>query len=86
MAARRSFFYRLDVSCSACAPRTLANEEVWRRTRRVAGPLLMLGCAVSLIAAFFHGTAPIVVFLAAIFVASPVPVVYAYVWFARLKG
>ncbi|NBD24398.1 DUF1648 domain-containing protein [Paenibacillus sp. T1] len=66
-------------------PWTLANEEVWRRTHRIAGPLMMLGGFISLIAAFFDGTVPIVVFLSAIVVASLIPVVYSYVLFARLK-
>ncbi|QHW33067.1 DUF1648 domain-containing protein [Paenibacillus rhizovicinus] len=67
-------------------PWTLANEEVWRKTHRFGGPVMMLGGLIALIAAFFDGSASVAVFIAAIVVASLIPVVYSYVLFARLKS
>ncbi|MBO7748844.1 SdpI family protein [Paenibacillus sp. MWE-103] len=67
-------------------PWTLANEEVWRKTHRIGGPLMMLGGLVALVAAFFEGTAPIVLFLAAILATSLIPVAYSYVLYRRLRG
>ena len=64
-------------------PWTLASEDVWRRTHRVAGPLMMGAGAVSLIAAFLPGAIAIWVFLAAVAVSVGVPFVYSYVLFSK---
>ncbi|QHT62957.1 DUF1648 domain-containing protein [Paenibacillus lycopersici] len=66
-------------------PWTLANEEVWRKTHRIGGPVMMLGGVVALAAAFFEGDASVAVFIGAIVLASLIPVAYSYVVFARLK-
>jgi uncharacterized membrane protein len=64
-------------------PWTLASEDVWRRTHRVAGPLMMGAGAVSLIAAFLPGALATSVFLAAVAVSVGVPFVYSYVVFSK---
>jgi uncharacterized membrane protein len=62
-------------------PWTLASEEVWRRTHRLAGPLSMIAGIVMLVSLFF--TASRWIFLFAIFIFAVVPTVYSY--FISLK-
>jgi uncharacterized membrane protein len=64
-------------------PWTLADEEIWRKTHRAAGPVMMAGGVVSLIAVFLSGRAAVIVFLAVIVVASIIPVIYSYVLYNR---
>ena len=66
-------------------PWTLADDEVWRKTHRLGGPLMMIGGILALIAAFLNGTVPIVLFLAIIAVTSLIPVIYSYVLYSRVK-
>ncbi|OCT11263.1 hypothetical protein A8709_06195 [Paenibacillus pectinilyticus] len=66
-------------------PWTLANEEVWRKTHRLGGPLMMIGGIIAFIAAFLTSTAAIVVFIAAIALSSFIPVVYSYILFSRIS-
>ncbi|UUZ82377.1 SdpI family protein [Paenibacillus sp. P26] len=67
-------------------PWTLENEEVWRRTHRMAGPLTMLAGFGVVIAAFFPGTAAFWTLIAAALVSGFVPAIYSYVLYRRLGG
>lgn len=66
-------------------PWTLANEEIWRKTHRLGGPLMLMGGIVALIAAFLMTPVGIIVFLAAIAISSFIPIIYSYVLFTRLS-
>ncbi len=65
-------------------PWTLANEDVWNRTHRLAGKLLV-AAGLAVIAAAFLGL-PAWTMIAAIFAGALVPVVYSYVVYRRLEG
>jgi uncharacterized membrane protein len=64
-------------------PWTLANEEVWRRTHRMAGPLYMAGGAIFIISSFLPGTWTPYIFIAGILVAAVVPVGYSYLVYKK---
>lgn len=63
-------------------PWTLENEEVWRRTNRLGGKLLVVaGLATAVAAAFGAGTQ---VLLASVLGATLIAVLYSYVAYRRL--
>lgn len=64
---------------------TLANEEVWYRTHRFAGPIWMLGGLILGIIGFLpvHWVAPVFIVVMAIIVG--VPTVYSYWLFRKLS-
>ncbi|MFD0681213.1 MULTISPECIES: SdpI family protein [unclassified Paenibacillus] len=64
-------------------PWTLANEEIWRKTHRLAGPLMMIGGIISVISSFLSGSAAVIVFIIAIAAASIIPVFYSYMLYTR---
>jgi uncharacterized membrane protein len=66
-------------------PWTLANEEVWVKTHRFAGPLWMLAGLVFIITAFFDHPATFWVAMGGIFLASILSVVYSFWLFRRLS-
>ncbi|MBX6395997.1 MAG: SdpI family protein [Alicyclobacillaceae bacterium] len=63
-------------------PWTLADEQVWRKTHRMAGPVWMAAGVVALISAFLPGEAAVWVFFAGVIAAGLVPVAYSY-WLYR---
>lgn len=65
-------------------PWTLANEEVWRKTHRLGGPLMMIGGIIAFVSAFFGSAIAVFIFLGAILISSLIPVIYSYVLFARV--
>lgn len=69
-------------------PWTLADEENWDKTHRLAGPLWMLFGVVTLAAAFFLNEAPWLGWLvvAILFLVVLVPLFYSYVLFRKKKG
>ncbi|NLK07286.1 MAG: DUF1648 domain-containing protein [Firmicutes bacterium] len=66
-------------------PWTLANEEVWRRTHRMAGPLLVAGGIVSLAATWLPPPYNFAVLMVAVIGTSLAAVVYSYVIFKQLS-
>ncbi|KRE86514.1 hypothetical protein ASG89_10935 [Paenibacillus sp. Soil766] len=66
-------------------PWTLANEEIWRKTHRLGGPLMMIGGIIAFIAAFLMSSMAIIIFITAIVVSSFIPIIYSYVMFTRLS-
>jgi uncharacterized membrane protein len=65
-------------------PWTLASEEVWLRTHRLAGKLFVLaGLALIVIAVVGGGVVAVLVTIAA---AAGIPAVFSYVLSRRLKG
>ncbi|HTR03558.1 MAG TPA: SdpI family protein [Thermoanaerobaculia bacterium] len=65
-------------------PWTLASEEVWYRTHRLAGKLFVIS-GTAVIAAAVIGLSMWPIF-AAIMLAALIPVVYSYVLYRRLEG
>lgn len=63
---------------------TLANEEVWRKTHRMAAPLWVAGGILNLIIALlgsgFYG------FIAIIIAVSIVPVIYSYIIYQKIAS
>jgi len=64
-------------------PWTLANEEVWVKTHRMAGTVWVVGGLVQLAAAFLPTAPGAAVFVAALVIMVVVPVVYSYQIFPR---
>jgi uncharacterized membrane protein len=65
-------------------PWTLANDEVWLRTHRLAGKLFVLAGVGLLVCTFLGGgEAPLLV---AVAVAGGIPVVYSYLLYRRIEG
>lgn len=67
-------------------PWTLASEEVWTRTHRLAAPIWVAGGLVQLVGAFVPGTAGEFLFAASLGAMVLVPVGYSYLAFRRLAG
>jgi len=65
-------------------PWTLASEEVWLRTHRLAGKLFVIS-GTAVIAAAVIGLSMWPIF-AAIMLAALIPVIYSYVLYKRLEG
>ena len=67
-------------------PWTLANEEVWRRTHRMSGPLWVAGGLVALGATWLPTPYSFGVFMVAIIGVSLVSLVYSYVVFKQVTS
>lgn len=64
-------------------PWTLANEEIWRRTHRLAAPLWVLGGIVCFISAFLGATIKAWLFLGVLIIMTMVPLLYSYQLFRK---
>ncbi|HEY0839683.1 MAG TPA: SdpI family protein [Vulgatibacter sp.] len=65
-------------------PWTLANDEVWLRTNRLAGKLFVLAGIVIFVSGLLGGGVPVLV--GAAIVAAGIPAVYSYVIYRRIVG
>jgi uncharacterized membrane protein len=66
-------------------PWTLASDEVWLRTHRLGGKMLVLGGAALLLSALAGGGF-LLAGVAAVIVAAAVPIVYSYLLYRRLES
>ncbi|KEO78137.1 SdpI family protein [Paenibacillus polymyxa] len=66
-------------------PWTLSNPEVWRKTHRFGGPMMMLGGASALVAAWVDGVAGTVIFLTGLIISVISPVLYSYLLYRKLN-
>lgn len=66
-------------------PWTLASDEVWLHTNRLAGRLLMVA-GIALIAASFIGGTAIPTLIAIVVMVPVVSIVYSYVLYRRIEG
>ena len=66
-------------------PWTLANEEVWAKTHRMAAPLWVVGGIISAIFAILGGESFFIALLIIVSVISIVPIVYSYIIFKKLN-
>ena len=65
-------------------PWTLANEEVWRKTHRVAAPIWVLGGIINILLAFTETNFKGIWFVAIVAVISIVPIVYSYIVYQQI--
>ena len=66
-------------------PWTLANEEVWVKTHRMAAPLWVVGGILSAMFTIIGGGTFILPFVIIVAVISIIPVIYSFVIFTKLK-
>lgn len=66
-------------------PWTLANEDVWKNTHRVSGPIWVLGGIVNIVFSFIGGKLAVYGFLVVIIIISVFPVVYSYMNFRKFQ-
>ena len=66
-------------------PWTLANEENWNKTHRMAGPLWMVGGAAQIVLAFFSGAIAFYGMMAILAVIVGAPTVYSFL-LAKKQG
>ena len=59
-------------------PWTLANEEVWRKTHRMAGPIWVVGGVLALLTTWLPAPYNFGVMMAVVVIVSLVPVIYSY--------
>ena len=69
-------------------PWTLASEEVWVRTHRLAGKLMVVGGLVAIVAALLPLPSGLLasILFATIAVAAVIPIVYSYLLWRRERG
>ena len=66
-------------------PWTLADEEVWNKTHRLAGKLWVFGGIVMVPIAFLPPTVAFVALFAVLFVLVAVPTIYSYIIYKKKK-
>ncbi|MFK4304662.1 MULTISPECIES: SdpI family protein [unclassified Paenibacillus] len=66
-------------------PWTLSNPEVWRKTHRFGGPMMMLGGASGLVAAWVDGVAGTVIFLTGLAISVVAPILYSFLLYRKLN-
>ncbi len=67
-------------------PWTLASENVWNKTHRMAGPLWIMGGIVMMGGVFMPPEAAFVIMFAVILLLVIAPMVYSYIEFRKEKG
>ncbi|MGD8189475.1 SdpI family protein [Brevibacillus ginsengisoli] len=65
-------------------PWTLASEEVWRKTHRMAGPVWVICGIVMIFGSFFSGASFSYLFLITIGISVVLPLIYSYLGFKKL--
>lgn len=66
-------------------PWTLANEEVWRRTHRFGGKLMVLGGFTALLGVIFtRGFASFIILMAGLLVPTVITAIYSYVIYRQV--
>lgn len=76
---RKNFFFGVRT------PWTLASDEVWLRTNRLGGRLLVLGGLVIIGTSFFEAVA-VRAIVGVLVIVVLVPMVYSYVLYKRIEG
>jgi uncharacterized membrane protein len=66
-------------------PWTLASEEVWYRTHRLAGPFWVIGGLLFMLSSLFAGDVFLKVMLVIIIVLVAIPAVYSFIIFKKLE-
>lgn len=77
---------RFNYTFGIRTPWTLSNEEVWRKTHRMAGPIWMAAGVVMIVGAFVPGGWVLPLILSTIAVIVVIPTVYSYWLHRQLKA
>ncbi|RAV05635.1 SdpI family protein [Paenibacillus sp. YN15] len=77
---------RFNYTFGIRTPWTLSNEEVWRKTHRMAGPIWMAAGVVMVVGAFVPGSWSLPLTLSTIAVIVVIPTVYSYWLHRQLKA
>jgi uncharacterized membrane protein len=64
-------------------PWTLTDDENWRKTHRLGGPVMVIGGLIILVAAFLPVIASIIVFIGSLAIITFVPIGYSFILFIR---
>ncbi len=67
-------------------PWTLASEEVWNRTHRMAGPMWVIGGVLMVVVALVAGKYCMPIDLGITFTVAIIPIIYSYFIFQKLKN
>ena len=76
---------RLNYTMGIRTPWTLASEEVWRRTHRLAGPLWLIAGIIVINLAFLPGNLAFILMLIIIAIVALVPILYSYLLYKKLQ-
>ncbi len=74
---KQNFFFGVKT------PWTLSDEEIWYKTHRMAGKVLVLAGIIMIISAFIAGTAKVWVLLGTIIIMAFIPLVYSFIIFTK---
>ncbi len=66
-------------------PWTLANEEVWHNTHRVAAPIWVVGGIVVALTGFIESSSIFIVLIIALAIMTLVPVIYSFRYYKSIK-
>lgn len=72
---------RFNYTIGIRTPWTLANEEVWRKTHRLAGPIWFIGGVAVIFLAFIPGSLAFVLLMVVLAIISIIPIVYSFLLF-----
>ena len=75
---------RFNYTMGIRTPWTLANEEVWRRTHRLAGPLWLVGGIIVIIVAFLPGNLAFTLMMIILAIIALVPIIYSYLIYKKV--
>lgn len=74
---------RFNYTMGIKTPWTLASEEVWRRTHRLAGPLWFIAGIIVFILAFLPGELAFIIMMITIAIIVLVPVLYSFLIYKK---
>lgn len=75
---------RLNYTMGIRTPWTLASEEVWRRTHRLAGPLWFIGGIIVIILAFLPESLAFILMLIVTAIIALIPILYSYLLYKKI--
>ncbi|MBK5201016.1 MAG: SdpI family protein, partial [Spirochaetaceae bacterium] len=76
--------FKYNYSAGIRTPWTLANENVWAKTHRMAGPLWVIGGIISAISALIlPNNTKTIVFVIIVLIISLIPIIYSYLEFQK---
>lgn len=76
---------RFNYTMGIRTPWTLASEEVWRRTHRLAGPLWLIGGIIVIILAFLPGNIAFTIMIIIVAIIALIPILYSYLIYKKVK-
>lgn len=77
--------FRFNYFVGIKTPWTLANEEVWKKTHRMAARVWVAGGLICAAASFWHNSISAAIFFLSIIILVFVPLVYSYIEYQKLR-